>query len=810
MNDLNPISPQDPVSDSLARMSVSQEVLQDLEFNRVLEQLSEMAMSPSSVARLRNEGFSTDVSEVRRRLTQVEEYTRLEDLKMSPRLVAFTSLDETLVALRPLDSVLQLEEVLNIRDILVMYEEILAISSKDDIQEHAPELLRLINDLPGLGHLIARVNEVIDEEGEVRDNASEELVQIRRKSRKLQSSIASAFNKALKQFSGLLIDSQESLRNGRRVLAVRSEHKRQVRGLIHDESATGKTTFIEPEDVIILNQQVFELEVEEKKEIYKIIRDLCTDLRDEIEAIRWAEELVILIDVIRSKANFSRKVGGVRPEVESRPSLGWKEARHPLLYLKNLGLNLKTIPSDIVLHGRNRIVLISGPNAGGKSVTLKTCGLLQLMIQYGLLVPCDPDSKAGIFTNIIVDIGDQQSIDNDLSTYSSHLQKMVTMMEEANNSTLILIDEFGSGTDPAAGGALAEAILSDFLQKKCFGVITTHYSNLKVFAFRQNGIVNAAMNFDKKALTPTYQLTVGKPGSSFAFEIAQKMNVPNAVIKKAKKRMGSKQVKVEDLLVSIQQEKNQLEKQLADLKDREDQLDRLVKTYTDLQKDLDYRRKRLKLESKEQKLSLASEFNKKLESTIRELTEAKKLEEVKEVAKQEKDVREQLSQEVHELQEEIIDMEKTDSEPIKVGDFVRMRNGDVTGEVENVLGADAIVVFGGMRMTVPVKDLRSANEPIPVKSRHGIYTEVQNRTTKFKPRIDIRGLKFNDALTLLETYLDEAVVVGVPEVKILHGKGSGALRKAVREKAREYHQITGVSHPEADEGGEGISILHLA
>jgi DNA mismatch repair protein MutS2 len=809
MNESKPIS-RHKDEDGSDRMQVTTEVLQDLEFNRVLQQLSEMAMSPSTVDRLKGEGFSTDVLEVRKRLKQVEEYMKLEDLKISPRLVAFTSLEDTLVSLRPVDSVLQLEEVLNIRDILVMYEEVLGIRAKDDIEEHTPELLNLLGDVPGLGHLILRINEIIDEEGQVRDDASEELVQIRRKSRKLQATISTAFNRALKQFSSLLIDSQESLRNGRRVLAVKSENKRQVRGLIHDESATGKTTFIEPEDVIILNQQVFELEVEEKKEIYKIIRDLCSVLRTEIEAIKRAEEVVIQIDVIRTKANFSRKIGGVRPEVEPYPNLGWKEVRHPLLYLKNLNLGLKTVPSDMVLHGRNRIVLISGPNAGGKSVTLKTCGLLQLMLQYGLLVPCDPDSKAGIFTNIIVDIGDQQSIDNDLSTYSSHLQKMVKMMEEADSSTLILIDEFGSGTDPAAGGALAEAILSDFLQKKCFGVITTHYSNLKVFAFRQNGIVNAAMNFDKKALTPTYQLTIGKPGSSFAFEIAQKMKVPGPVIKRAKKRMGSKQVKVEDLLVSIQQEKNQLEKQLSDLKEREDQLDRLVKTYSDLQKDLDYRRKRLKLEAKEQKLSLASEYNKKLESTIRELTEAKKLEEVKAVAQEEKGFREQLSQEVHDLQEEIIDMEKTSSEPIKVGDFVRMRNGDVTGEVENVLGADAIVVFGGMRMTVPVKDLKSANEPIPVRSRHGIYTEVQNRTTKFKPRIDIRGLKFNDALTLLETYLDEAVVVGVPEVKILHGKGSGALRKAVREKAREYRQITSVTHPEADEGGEGISILHLA
>jgi DNA mismatch repair protein MutS2 len=809
MNESKPIS-RHKDEDGSDRMQVTTEVLQDLEFNRVLQQLSEMAMSPSTVDRLKCEGFSTDVLEVRKRLKQVEEYIKLEDLKISPRLVAFTSLEDTLVSLRPVDSVLQLEEVLNIRDILVMYEEVLGIRAKDDIEEHTPELLNLLGDVPNLDHLILRINEIIDEEGQVRDDASEELVQIRRKSRKLQATISTAFNKALKQFSSLLIDSQESLRNGRRVLAVKSENKRQVRGLIHDESATGKTTFIEPEDVIILNQQVFELEVEEKKEIYKIIRDLCSVLRTEIEAIKWAEEVVIQIDVIRTKANFSRKIGGVRPEVEPYPNLGWKEVRHPLLYLKNLNLGLKTVPSDMVLHGRNRIVLISGPNAGGKSVTLKTCGLLQLMLQYGLLVPCDPDSKAGIFTNIIVDIGDQQSIDNDLSTYSSHLQKMVKMMEEADSSTLILIDEFGSGTDPAAGGALAEAILSDFLQKKCFGVITTHYSNLKVFAFRQNGIVNAAMNFDKKALTPTYQLTIGKPGSSFAFEIAQKMKVPGPVIKRAKKRMGSKQVKVEDLLVSIQQEKNQLEKQLSDLKEREDQLDRLVKTYSDLQKDLDYRRKRLKLEAKEQKLSLASEYNKKLESTIRELAEAKKLEEVKAVAQEEKGFREQLSQEVHDLQEEIIDMEKTSTEPIKVGDFVRMRNGDVTGEVENVLGADAIVVFGGMRMTVPVKDLKSANEPIPVRSRHGIYTEVQNRTTKFKPRIDIRGLKFNDALTLLETYLDEAVVVGVPEVKILHGKGSGALRKAVREKAKEYRQITSVTHPDADEGGEGISILHLA
>lgn len=767
------------------------------------------AQSPCTVERITGQRFLYEREEIIRALSLVKELLLLAEEDGFPAMQQFVDLEQHLIHLRPINAVLDLEEVQDIRRVLLNHHAIQSVFKDATRQEQFPFLYQTFSRLDAGGGLLKEIHAVLDEDGSVRDDASPELIQIRKKQKKLVGAISSSFNQAMKKYASHLIDSQESYKNGRRVLAVRSESKREIRGLIHDESTTGKTVFIEPEEVILLNQQVYALEAEERKEIFKIIQMLCVHLRDNTPLIEQALADSIEMDFLVVKSKLSREIDGVMPEVLAQPHMEWLEARHPILLRKNNELNKETIASDFTLFGKNRILLISGPNAGGKSIALKTCALLQCMVQYGILVPCGEMSKAGIFNKIMVDIGDQQSIENDLSTYSSRLKKMREMMEQVNDKSLIFIDEFGSGTDPTTGGALAEAMLREFLRLKTYGVITTHYSNLKVFAFKNFGIVNGAMNFDEKALTPTYKLTIGKPGSSFAFEIAQKMKLPSQVIKNAKKRLGGKKVKVEDLLVSIQSEKNQLESEREKIKEKEEKLDRLVKTYNDLQGQLEYRRKKLKLETKERKLSQEAEFNRQLENTIRQLREEKNIEEAKSISAKQKEKKKDLREEVNELQTELFDLDKNDQPELKRGDFVRMKNGTVTGEIEDLQKNQARVIFGGMQMNVPVTDLIKANEPIPVKSRSSIYTQVQQKATTFKSKIDIRGLKMEDAREIIQTFLDEALVAGVSRLEILHGKGSGVLRRVVRDKAKEYSQVSGITHPDPDKGGEGISIVHI-
>jgi DNA mismatch repair protein MutS2 len=659
--------------------------------------------------------------------------------------------------------------------------------------------------------LLNTIEEYLNDEGNIKDDATPELVNIRRDQQKTLKKINQSFDSILRQYKGknVLIDSAESFKNGRRVLSVRSEHKRQIRGIIHDESSTGQTAYIEPEEIILLNNDLFDLESYEKKEIHRILLLICDQMREYIELITQVSKTIIELDFIRVKASYSIQLDCKLPHIDNGGKIHWIQAYHPILKTKNDALKKETVPSDFTLEGPNKIMVISGPNAGGKSIALKTVGLLQLMIQYGMLVPCEEKSKAGIFKNLMVDIGDQQSIENDLSTYSSRLKKMTAMMDQANSETLILLDEFGSGTDPSTGGALAEAILKHFLYLKCWGVLTTHYSNLKVFAYKNRGLVNARMNFDTKTISPTYKLTIGKPGSSFAFEIAEKMKVPSVVLKNAKRRLGENQVKVEDLLVSIQSEKQELEDKLGDLESKQERLDKLIKTYERLSGELEYKRKKLRLVTKEQRAEQEAEFNRQLEKTIRELQESKNIEKAKSLASQKREDRSDLTKELKDLQDDIIAYEDPGEQNIVVGNFVRMKNGNVSGMVEGIKNDKATVSFGSLAMDIPLRDLRLVGAPLEIQSNKSIQTDIYNRAANFKPKLDIRGLKMEEAMSIIEAYLDEAVVAGIHRLEIIHGKGTGVLRKIVKQKAKEYPQIQEVYHPKPEEGGEGISILQL-
>ncbi|MCB0634990.1 MAG: Smr/MutS family protein, partial [Lewinella sp.] len=471
----------------------------------------------------------------------------------------------------------------------------------------------------------------------------------------------------------------------------------------------------------------------------------------------------------------------------------------------------KTVPFDLTLFGPNRILVLSGPNAGGKSVTMKTVGLLQLMFQCGLLIPVDPMSEMGVFTKLFADIGDQQSLENDLSTYSSRLENARVFLEKADDLSLVLIDEFGSGTDPKIGGAIAEAILAELNRRQVYGVITTHYSNLKIFAFKNKGLVNGSMHFDKDNLSPSYEMKVGRPGSSYAFEIASKSGLPESVLKHARRRIGSNERAVDDLLVDLQREKQEVEELLRELTEKQKTLDRLTQTYEQLHRDLEFRRKRLKLEAKEQALQEVAQRNKEIERLVRELKEEQNLEKTKKVSLEIKRTRTELVEEVKDLREDIYypdpEMEP-DERPIKEGDHVRMRTGGAIGQVVEIDRNNAIVLMGDMRMTIKLRDLQPAKTPLDIKSTKSVSSDI-DYVAKFDNKIDIRGMRYAEALRVVEEFVDAAILANAHKLRILHGKGNGTLRKAVHQKLREYNIDLNVFHPEREDGGDGVTIVEL-
>lgn len=680
-----------------------------------------------------------------------------------------------------------------------------------------PTLYKIIRKLSFDDSLIKSIEAVIDAEGNIKPDASPELMKIRRQIGSKQKELERQFRVIINNYrsKGWLSDNIESFRNGRRVLSVPSEHKRKIRGIIHDESTTGKTAFIEPESIIDINNDIFDLETEERREIYRILKELSALLRPYVPDMRIYQDILIRYDIIQAKARLGVQMEANIPTIKPEPHFGLVKGRHPLLFLKNKKFNKVTVPFDFQLFGNNRILVLSGPNAGGKSITLKSLGLMQLMLQSGFLVPVEPDSEMGVFTQLFADIGDQQSIEDDLSTYSSRLENMRNFLELASKRSLILIDEFGSGTDPKIGGAIAEAILQEFNKKGVYGIITTHYSNLKIFAYKTKGIVNASMNFDKENLSPTYELKIGRPGSSYAFEIAEKSGLSKRVLNYAKHRTGKNEKAVDQLLVDLQQEKQDVEEQLKKMNDRQQQLDRLIKTYEQLHRELEYRRKKIKLESKEQALQQTARDNKEMERLIREIKEKQNLEKAKKLAVKVKEERKVLAEEVTDLREQIYYKPKSTSTAklkqgeIEEGDFVKLKSGGATGVVESIDRNKAVVQMGDMRMTIKLRDLEHAKAPLNIQSSRSVQSDTISGAAAFQSKIDIRGMRYDEALRAVEEFVDDALIANAANLRIVHGKGNGVLRKAVKKKLREYNVGMDISHPAQELGGDGVTIVEI-
>ncbi len=788
------------------------DLFEKLEFDKVIDLLEKECLGSLGIQAISYLKLHTDVEKITLLLQEVNEYKLTFSENDHFPMSSYNEISDDLKMLEIEDYVLSIESLQRINVILLIARGVLRFFNKDRLPKY-PALYNIVRNINFEKSLISAIEKVIDENGDILSNASAALMLIRKKINSKNRELDRQFRLLINLYkkNGWLSDTVESFRNGRRVLTVPAEHKRKIRGIIHDESATGKTAFIEPEPIIEINNDIFDLEQEEKREIYRILKELSATIRPFASDIRNYQDVIVKFDVVQAKARLAIQMDAEMPKIKPFPHFGFRNAYHPLLLLKNKAQSKKTVSFDLVLEGSNRILVLSGPNAGGKSVTMKTVGLQQVMLQAGMLVPASPESEIGIFKKIFADIGDQQSLDDDLSTYSSRLQNMRVFLEKADAKTLILIDEFGSGTDPKIGGAIAESLLREFNFKKVFGLITTHYSNLKMFAFKAKGIVNGSMTFDKDNLSPTFEMKIGRPGSSYAFEIAEKSGLDKKVLNYAQHKTGKNEKAIDELLIDLQREKKELEDKIVEMNVREKKLEKLIKNYDNLHRDLEFKRKKLKLETKEKSLQQTVKENKELEKLVREIREEKNLEKAKQKAANLKAERQSLNEDVANLKDEIYYQPTNGKEEkeIQVGDFVKLRTGGASGKVDAIEKGKAIVLMGLMKMTANVRDLLHANEPLDVRSNKSIATDVTQSSAEFESKIDLRGLSREEALKLLENFVDKALMSNATQLKIVHGKGNGVLRNAVKLKLREYKAIHEIRHPEQNEGGDGVTLALL-
>jgi DNA mismatch repair protein MutS2 len=683
-----------------------------------------------------------------------------------------------------------------------------------------PQLRELSKQVEVDRKLVQLIDFTIDERGKVRDSASSELGRIRKEIIAEQSNLRRKLDQILRfaKSQGYTDDDMMlTVRSGRMVIPVAAEHKRKLKGFIHDESATGQTVFIEPAEVFDLNNSIRELELAEKREVIRILTKLTNDLRPSIPALKKAYTFLGLIDFVRAKAKLALRLGAGKPKGINKQHVEWINARHPLLQLSLEKQGRKVVPLDITLNKDYRILVISGPNAGGKSICLKTVGLLQYMYQCGLLVPMEEHSTIGMFDNIFIDIGDEQSLENDLSTYSSHLSNMRHFLKFADKKTLLLIDEFGTGTEPQFGGAIAESILEQLNNEKAFGVITTHYTNLKFYADRTQGIVNGAMRFDVEKLEPLYRLEIGTPGSSFALEIATKIGLPKQVISASQDRLGNKQVQFDKLLRELQIEKEVYAKRNLDLSTRERILKKSVTEYNELKTYLDNQKKTVLNEAKIQAKKILQDANQKIENTIREIKEkGAEREATREARRSLDELKMQLAPEsLVVAARPAFEEEEVVGGAIEEGSFVRIKDNGAIAEVISIKVKDVEVRIGALKSTVKLNRLekisrREYKAAVPEDEKpRSKGVDINEKMMSFSYNLDLRGKRGDEALTEVDNFLDNALLLGTQELRIVHGKGDGILRNLIRNHLKSYKQVASMHDEHADRGGAGVTIVTL-
>ncbi len=717
----------------------------------------------------------------------------------------FMDIHPLLVSIKAAGSFLPADEFLQLRISLdLLYDWTQYLKKR---QEQYPELCRLTYGFIADKELPKLIDSIIDERGQVRDNASDRLKEIRadlvNKSQAVRKVINSVLRKA--KTDGLTDEGSEvTIREGRLVIPLKAENKRRISGFVHDESSSGQTVYLEPAEALQLNNEVRELLYEEKREIAKILTRLSDAVRERMDDLDKGGRFIGIFDFIHAKARFCLHIDAVKPRLTKYPVIKLYKAYHPLLKLSHDQSGKPTIPLTLELTRQgNRILVISGPNAGGKSVALKTVGIIQYMIQSGFLIPVSEASEVGIFKHIFLDIGDSQSLENDLSTYSSHLTAMKHFVKEAEESTLFLIDEFGTGTEPQFGGAIAESILSELMGRKSFGVITTHYANLKEFAEKKQGIINGAMKYDVSALAPLFELEVGKPGSSFAFEIARNIGLTKKVIANARSLVGRDHVDYEKLLNQLERERRDYEKLTKELEKEQLEITELRKDYESLKSMLAEDKQKIIREAKEKARQIVDEANRKIEQTIRAIKENKA----------EKEKTRELRQSVATYKEALADKKadkKSKAASFNVGDWVSMEGQDMSGEILNLKGKQAQVRFGNLISFVDLKKLikgrqqqQQAQSP---RKKSGSYSMIDKRA-QFQGELNVIGQRAEEALVNVDHYIDEAIMLGTDMVRITHGKGHGILRDVIRNHLKKHPMVDRAVDEHIEMGGSGVTLV---
>lgn len=804
--------------------------------------------------------FSGDVAVINTMLRQTREFRRLQEESDDFPLQFFFDMRESVKRIRLEGTHLEENEIFDLRRSLETIAAIVRFldrGSDEGVYDY-PTLHELTEGVLTFPEILRRIDQILDKYGKVKDSASPALADIRMQLHKAEGSVSRTLYSILRaaQSEGLVDkDVTPTVRDGRLVVPIAPGLKRKIKGIVHDESSTGKTVFVEPTEVVEANNRIRELKAEERREVVRILVDFTKLVRPYVNEIIYAYLLLAEIDFIRARAEFAVLVGGIEPEVQAAPVIDWISSRHPLLWLALKKQDKPVVPLDITLTRDRHILIISGPNAGGKSVCLKTVGLLQYMLQCGLSVPMSERSTVGVFKNLMIDIGDEQSIENDLSTYSSHLLNMKNMMRQANDGTLLLIDEFGTGTEPQIGGAMAEAVLNQFVKKQAWGVITTHYQNLKHYADSHDGIANGAMLYDRHEMRPLFQLAIGQPGSSFAIEIARKTGIPEEVIKEASEMVGSDYIQSDKYLQDIVRDKRYWENKRQNVHQREKELERTVARYEKEIADLEQSRKDILRKAKEQAEELLKESNKKIENAIREIREsqaekeetkrireelnefkagvseidskanddliAKKIRQIqerKERHKKHKDEKaERERQAAAKLREAASKAAKKEGRNLEVGDSVKIRGLSTVGKIESMDGKNATVIFGGMRTKMPASrleyvDMAEAKKedvaPVFNVSRETRET-IDNRKLNFHQDLDVRGMRGDEALNAVMYFIDDACLVGMSRVRILHGKGNGILRQLIRQYLATVPSVTSFRDEHVQFGGAGITVVDI-
>ncbi len=815
-------------------------------FDRIREMLKAACLSELGQKKTDEIAFVSDHGLIHKLLERVAEFVKILGSDREFPVDHYHNLLPVLKKVRLEGTFIELNELIELK---LSLDSIKAVVNyfKGEEGEIYPHLKEIASEVKIYPFVTESINRIVTGKGKVKDNASHDLSKLRKSLREKTARVGSRMQSILKRAreNGLVDEGVElSMRDGRMVIPLRSADKRKISGLVHDESATGKTTFVEPAEIVELNNEIRELEYAERREIIRILIEFTNTIRPYLEDLADSYYFLGEMDFIRAKAVFAKRINALKPGLSEGPGILWDGAKHPLLFLNFKDQDKEVVPLDIMLDKEKYILLISGPNAGGKSVCLQTVGLLQYMLQCGLLVPVKESSRFGIFKKLFLDFGDEQSIENDLSTYSSHLLNMKFFLKNADPDTLVLIDEFGTGTEPLLGGAIAQAILGRLNEQGVFGVITTHYTNLKHFASSADGIENGAMLFDHQRIQPLFRLQMGKPGSSFAFEIARSIGLPDPILKTATDNIGEDHIYFDKHLREIARDKRYWENKRSKIRKSEKRLDEVLSGYSEELEHVKNEKKEILNQARKEAEELLNGVNKKIEHTIRVIreTQADK-EKTKEARKELLELNKQLQakqeDEDRKLERKIEYLKRKETNrknrrnerispniqpeikekeiSIEVGDKVKMKEQELAGEVLEVQGGGKyLIAFGNMITLLPAKKIRllsrsefrdqKAEAKRPVDS---YMAEVQKRKLRFNSYLDVRGKRAEEAMGIVQDFIDEAIVTDTKDLSILHGKGNGILRQLIREFLGSVDVVSSYHDEHPDRGGYGITLVKL-